>query len=60
MENIPTEPRDRPAEETDMEVTPEMIEAGVAALSAFDFRFDSSGEAVAAVFRAMKCAFKAE
>ena len=28
MENIPTEPRDRPAGETDTEVTPEMVEAG--------------------------------
>lgn len=40
--------------DADVEATPEMIEAGVAALFAHDEMFHSADERVAAVFRAMR------
>lgn len=37
----------------DIEVTPEMIEAGVCALASFNDRLESDDEAVVRIFRAM-------
>jgi hypothetical protein len=45
--------RDRPTTEDEIEVTPEMIEAGLAALYQSDRRFDLDSEIVSRVFRAM-------
>ncbi len=45
---------DRPVRETDeIEVTPEMIEAGVLEFYSFDNRFDIAEEAVEKILRAM-------
>lgn len=49
--NLETEPRDRP--ETEIEVTPEMIEAGLAAYYAYDHRLEEADAMVAKIYRAM-------
>jgi hypothetical protein len=41
------------APESDIEITPEMVEAGTAALGTFDFRFGHPSEAVERIFKAM-------
>jgi hypothetical protein len=47
-------PAETGAPETEeIEITPEMIRAGVAALFEFDSRFASEDECVSAIFRAM-------
>lgn len=48
----PIDSADRPALIDEIEITPEMIEAGVYALGSFD-RDDPSEEIVAAVYQAM-------
>ena len=40
--------------EDEIEITPEMIAAGAAALMAFDRRFDSLEEAVESIYRKME------
>jgi hypothetical protein len=40
--------------ESEIEITPEMIDAGVAALYASDRRFDADDEIVARIYRAMQ------
>jgi hypothetical protein len=42
---------DRPADE--IEVTPEMIEAGIAEFCSYDSRYERPRDAVASIFRAM-------
>ena len=45
---------DRPASETDeIEITPEMIEAGIGALVSYDPRFDLEEDAVKKIFLVM-------
>lgn len=50
---------DRPAVETkEIEVTPEMIEAGVGEVAGYDDRFETIEEVVERVYRAMRRVFE--
>jgi len=44
---------DRAAPETEIEITPEMIEAGLREFYKYDSRFDPEEEAVVRIFNAM-------
>jgi hypothetical protein len=49
-------PARREAPDPELEVTPEMIEAGVRAFFEFDSRFEGEREAVIRIFQAMRAA----
>jgi hypothetical protein len=44
--------------EMDIEITPEMVDAGIRELSRFVFEFDRETDAVEAVYRAMRLAVR--